>query len=232
MGLFDFMKPNKKTAKPTAMPPQAARPTDAPQADAGKISTTPESPLPFGYKTCWLAVKNTTPQKVMEALSLKDTAVANWESGLQFSYEYDGDPSDGDHVFVTPVLDGYVLAIGLWDLTLEQLEPIAQKFDEVQYFMSHGVVDVQSWTMFREGKLVRRYFYIGESGEVESSGELTPQERELGLDNLLMSEDPDWDEVEFPDEEHVLAVAAAWGVDPRMESHSGETSTGFIGVKL
>ncbi len=58
-----------------------------------------------------------------------------------------------------------------------------------------------------------------------------PQELELGLDNLLMSEDQDWDEVEFPDEEHVLAVAAAWGVDPRMESHSGETSTGFIGVK-
>lgn len=228
MGIFDFLK---KTTTSSDSKPQSqetgASPTQNTQSTAQiKIETTPDTPQPFGFKSAWLAIKGATPQSVIETLPVSNATVANWNSGLACAYN-----NQSGQVFVTPELDGYVLVIGLWDLTLEQLEPIAQQFEEVQYFMSHRVVELQSWTLFQKGNLVRHYYYVGASGEVDSQGELTPQEIELGLDTLIMSEEQyDDSEHEFPDEFNVIEIAAAWGVDPSMESHREEKSTGFVGT--
>lgn len=187
-----------------------------------EICTAPDVPQPFGFKTGWLAIKGETPQSVIEDLQLKDTETANWKSGMEVAYYTD------HKVFVSPEVDGYVLVIGLLDLSLKQIEEIAKKFQEVQYFLSHRIVDVYSWTKFQKGKLIRHYYFIGESGEVSSQGAFTQQEQELGLEHLLCSEDQDWDDAKLPDEETVLSVAAAWGVDPLMQKHKEEKSVGFL----
>lgn len=179
-----------------------------------------DTPLPFGYKTGWLAIKGGTPEQVIDTLQLKNKIAANWQSGMKLAGE--------GQTFVSPLIDGYVLMIGPMELELEQLEEMAKNFEELQYFVSHRVVELHSWTLFRAGKLVRHYYYIGESGEVESIGELTEEEKELGFDSLIMSEDDDWDEVEFPDEESVLEIAAAWGVDTSMQNHQEEKSVGYV----
>lgn len=190
-------------------------------ASASAISTQADTPLPFGYKTGWLAIKGGTPEQVIDTLQLKNKTVANWKSGMKMAV------SEGK-VFVSPLIEGYVLLIGPMELELEQLGEMAKNFEELQYFVSHRVVELHSWTLFQAGELVRHYYYIGESGEVVSVGELTEEEKDLGFDSLIMSEDDDWDEVEFPDEESVLEIAAAWGVDTSMQEHQEEKSTGYV----
>ena len=220
MGLFDFLNKQKKNVSKQSA--QAETPIE--------IDATPDAPQPFGFKSAWLAIKGATPQSVIETLPVSNATMANWDSGFACAYDH-----QDERVFVTPELDGYVLVIGLWELTLEQLEPIARRFEEVQYFTSHRVVEQHSWTLFQKGNLIRHYFYVGESGEVDSKGEPTPQEIELGLDKLLMSEeqydesDDDEPEYEFPNEFNVIEIAAAWGVDPSMKNHQKEKSTGFVG---
>lgn len=195
--------------------------TDSSPDTSFDVSMEADTPLPFGYKMGWLAVKGETPEHVIDILQLENKTPANWKSGMSLVEAEKG-------IFVSPFIDGYVLVIGPVELELEELEEMAQNFEELQYFVSHRVVEVHSWTLFRAGKLVRHYYYIGESGEVTSIGELTEEEKELGFDDLIMSEDDDWDEIEFPEEESVLAIAAAWGVDTSMQNHQEEKSVGYV----
>lgn len=198
----------------------AAQDTDSSPSAASEISAQADTPLPFGYKTGWLAIKGGTPEQIIDTLQLKNKISANWQSGMKLAGE--------GQIFVSPLIDGYVLLIGPMELELEQLEEMAKNFEELQYFVSHRVVELHSWTLFRAGELVRHYYYIGESGEVESIGELTEEEKELDFDSLIMSEDDDWDEATFPDEESVLEIAAAWGVDTSMQNHQEEKSVGYV----
>lgn len=198
----------------------AVQGADSSPSAASEISAQADTPLPFGYKIGWLAIKGGTPEQIIDTLQLKNKIAANWQSGMKLAGE--------GQTFVSPLIDGYVLLIGPMELELEQLGEMAKNFEELQYFVSHRVVELHSWTLFRAGELVRHYYYIGESGEVESIGELTEEEKELDFDSLIMSEDDDWDEVEFPDEESVLEIAAAWSVDTSMQNHQEEKSAGYV----
>ena len=55
-----------------------------------------------------MAVPATDTDAVVEVLGLKDPTPGNWSSGLQAADAY---PSD--YVFVTPPVDGWVLAVGV-----------------------------------------------------------------------------------------------------------------------
>lgn len=46
------------------------------------LNTTPDSPIPFGYKTGWLCVQSGDSLAVIEALGLRDAAPCNWANGL------------------------------------------------------------------------------------------------------------------------------------------------------
>lgn len=215
------LEEHKKESSDEISTESAAKPVSPSSSPAPAISAQADTPLPFGYKTGWLAIKGGTPEQVIDTLQLQNKIPANWKSGMKMAV------SEGQ-IFVSPLIDGYVLLIGPMELELEQLGEMAKNFEELQYFVSHRVVELHSWTLFRAGELVRHYYYIGESGEVVSVGELTEEEKDLGFDKLIMSEDDDWDEVEFPDEESVLEIAAAWGVDTSMQEHQQEKSTGYL----
>lgn len=184
----------------------------------------PDSPVPFGYKNSWLCIKASSPEEVIEKVGLKNPRVSNWNDGVY-----------GNHsgVFVSPVLDGYVLVVGwegdIIDMNPARLDELAGKFPELQYFSTHRVSDYHVWVKYVGGEMIRGYGYCGGEGEVLlNKGEVTSEETELGLDNLLSDNDADWDDYEFPDEENVLDVAAAWGIDTLFHKKTYPESTGFI----
>ena len=186
------------------------------------ISSTPDAPRPFGYKTGWLAIRTTDVAAVRRALGLRDPVIAGWESGLELA------GADGK-VFVTPVLEGFVLVIGVTDL-LDQprkLEAIARQFSEVQYFVTHRVTEVHGWARYQGGVCDRRYGYVGSTGQVLcNDGTMTEAELSLGFGRFPASDREAATMV--PGEEDVRRLAAAWGVDPNLPRHQEERSTGYL----
>ncbi len=191
------------------------------------IDDFPDKPQPFGYKSSWLCIKGTTPEQVISALGLKNSVPANWASGMA---------QLRDKVFVSPVVRGYVLVIdydtfqgGDADAEIDALTASARNFAEMQCFATHRVVDFHTWAKFVDGELVRAYGWLGESGEVYlNQGDITSEEDELGFDGFIQSDDDDWDSVEFPDEESVIEIAAAWGVDPMFSDGDYEYGVGYL----
>lgn len=136
-------------------------------------------------------------------------------------------------VFVTPCFDGYVLVLNydkpVNDMDMGRLQKFATLFKEVQYYSTHRIVDLCCWVKFTGGELVRSYYYVGENGEVYwNEGELTPEEKDLGLTSLPCEDMEDWDNVTFPDEEYVAQLAGKWGVDPLMGKYQNTRSTGYL----
>lgn len=184
----------------------------------------PDKPVPFGYKNSWLCVRANSPEEVIEKVGLKNPRIGGWNDGVY-----------GKHngVFVSPVLDGYVLVVGwegdILDTDPARLDELANKFSELQFFSTHRVSDYHVWVKYADGEMIRGYGYCGGNGEVFlNKGEVTSEEEELGLDNLLPDIEADWDDYEFPDEENVLEVAAAWGIDTLFHKKTYPESTGFI----
>lgn len=196
-------------------PPQAKKPT---------VQAVPDKPVPFGYKNSWLCVKANSPEEVIEKVGLKNPRVSGWNDGVYGKH---------NDVFVSPVLDGYVLVVrwegDILDTNPAQLDELAKKFTELQFFSTHRVSDYHVWVKYVGGEMIRGYGYCGGNGEVFlNKGEVTPEEAELGLDNLIPDSEADWDDYEFPDEQNVLEIAAAWGIDTLFHKKTYPESTGFI----
>ncbi len=203
--------------------------SEPPQTEQSQMAEMlPDKPRPFGYKTSWLCVKCDSSEQVIDAIDLKKAARSNWEFGLS---------QTRDRVFVSPPLDGYVLAVGYGtfgimpsaDEELEALKAVAAKFDEVQCYASHRVSDFYAWAKFVKGELVRGYVWNGGEGMVSlNEGELTPEEENLGFNSFIQGNEDDWENVGFPDEENVVEIAAAWGIDPLFEDNDYPEAFGYI----
>lgn len=209
--MFGFLKRKKP---PGDQGPPAAPPIPETLPDS------PDGPQPFGYKTVWLAVKSDDPAQVAQVLGLRTAGPVNWASGLALAYER------ADSVFLSPALDGYVLAVGLSEeYSPEQIAALSVPFDDLQYFASHRVVDLYSWARAARGDLLRGYSYCGERGEVQwQRGEMTAEERALDFQRFRVDDDI-W---ETPDEEDVLRIAAAWGLDPTFGDKDYPVSLGTL----
>lgn len=197
----------------------------------------------FGYKTAWLAAKCDSSPELAAALGLNRVTDVAWNDGVDASY------AEEDVVFVTPPIDGWVLAVGtsLCELGESGEAPFAQfaadvsrKLDgrEVQYFVSHRIIEAQGWARCRRGEVERAYCYLGESGEVLSDeGAPTREEQQLGFrffDARVeeASSDEYWDrtDLEYPSEDHVMRLAGAWSVDPSaIEDRGVEFPSGLCG---
>lgn len=149
----------------------------------------------------------------MAALKPRRCQAANWRTGMAAAYA-------GQGIFVSPCLDGFVLAAGR---DLPAVGEAETSFSEVQIFCSHRVSSCYSWELYAAGACVRRYAY--EDSRVEESGPLTPAEQALGFDRFPGA---DREGGRVPDEEDVLDLAAAWGIDPRFEKKTYPPSTGWL----
>ena len=192
-----------------------------PETALTPLDDTPDGPVLFGYKMGWLAVKCEDPHRLMEVLGLQNSRPANWTTGLARAGWL-------GQVFVSPALDGYVLAVGLWAEDLKdvpgRMERLVDSFPEVQLFGTQRISDYHYWTKYIDGKVARNYIYQdAETSWVE--GDLTPEELALGFDCFPGT---DRESEHFPGEEDVLDIAAAWGVDPRFQKKTYPPSVGWV----
>jgi hypothetical protein len=175
-------------------------------------------PVGFGYKSAWLAIRTEDTETAAGALGVTDAHAASWAEGIDAAY---GAEQERQPVFLTPVVDGWTLVVlgggemfeddGVGGGALD-LRSLSRRFGEVQKFATHRVVEYQEWQRWVDGSPVRRYCWIGESGEIRfNEGEPISAEG-----NLLRAADldGDWDAFDFACEETVMAVAAEWSIDP------------------
>jgi hypothetical protein len=204
-------------------------PVEGPRTSKGKsqvdrpkdVSVDADLPVPFGYKLWWLAFRSETAEPVLARLELKDSRRCGWKAGIDAAYEGD--------VFVTPSINGWVLAAGMGmpddpGKFRTFIESLSKGFPEVQCFATHRVVGYAAWAKVLDGKLVRHYAFVGDRGEtVCNFGELTREEKALGLI---------FNQMDSPGEEDVMKLAGAWSIDPsRLDQLNLGKSTGYLGSR-
>ena|SRR5215469_132528 len=143
---------------------------------------TPDKLQPFGYKACWFAVKAADSAAVLDALELGAGTPANWASGVAAAYQKSG--SNDDWVFVSPPVNGWVLAVSNslpYPVTIEANRDIGEKFDllfsrlmrrfdDIQFFGSHRVVGFVTWARALNGTPLRT-FGFADDGVLANYGE-------------------------------------------------------------
>ena len=201
-----------------------------------------DSAVNFGYKTVWLAVKTDNKKRISEILKLKNTKECNWKVGIAESYN--------NSIYITPQIKDWTLICGMSLLNSSNdkeniiyikktIETLSAEFGEAQFFGSHRVVEYQSWMKAINGKIVRAYCYLGESGEnLIVEGEPTDFEKKYKLVNTLSKEAQDEkyferEDLFYPDEEFVMNVAENWSINPQtLEKRKDiKNELGIIGNK-
>lgn len=194
-------------ASESSAPAQTAEAAPAPVQEAPpSFNQAPDHPQSFGYKVSWFALKAYDPASVLDALEISDATPSNWESGLAAVYSRDSEP----WIFVSPPIGGWVLAVSAsWAYPVANeaesqseyqhgigsrfdvlFSRLMKKFDDVQFFGSHRVVDFVVWARALNGKPVRIFSHA--DGEVLANfGEQTPEEAKLGFLNLSGLSPPD-----------------------------------------
>jgi hypothetical protein len=187
----------------------------------------------FGYKMGWFAIRNASRDKILSALGLTIIKEICWDEGIDTIHsEYD------EIVFVTPAVNDWTFVVGRWTAdpgekdSVHDIEKLitnlSMQFEEVQAFATHHVVEYHHWMLAKNGRLVRSFAYLGESGEVlTNKGKLTQIEKSYDWDQLDESEwlpdeetdeETDMEELDediwFPDEETVMEVAGSWSINP------------------
>jgi hypothetical protein len=207
----------------------ACKKTEAPpSAPAAPVADQPQG---FGPRLVWLAFR-ASPEMVARALEIHDPAPSTWAEGLKGAYQ--------GRVFVTPPIDGtgWVLAASTRfpdpgdrkgkDEATPSLERLSRALGEVQYFATYDVIDLHAWARFVNGAAVRKLAFIGADGTVVwDEGDLTPEERKLGLlyTRKSLEKEP------FPSEANVFALAGAWSVDPStLQTRQLPPSLGLAGT--
>lgn len=203
------------------------------------IDTTQDSPVGFGYKCMWIAVKSAEQDKIADELGIDKSQKTNWKSGIENAYN--------NSLFITPAIDGWTLIVGYGfpqeesdtELTRMKnlLNQLSSKFGEAQYFASHRVVDYHCWIKSIDGKTTRVYGFIGESVEnIEVFGEETTIEQKYILGNTLSEEakkDEDYflrEDLTYPDEEMVMEIAESWSINPTtLDQRTDITGLGIVG---
>jgi len=151
---------------------------------------------------------------------------ANWNGGLADVVQ--------EGVFATPSVAGWVLVVGR-DLAVkthdpqaveELLPPLSEEFGTVQWFSTDEVRDVHGWALAENGELQRGYAYDEDNGHTYWYGDVTDAERELDCFRDDPRDQSD-DEIKWwPDRRVVLALAAAWSVDPSRLADAAEVAPG------
>lgn len=184
--------------------------------------TVPDSPIGFGYKCMWFAVKTHNGDRLAEILKLKNISECNWRAGIDKAY--------GGSVFITPAIDDWTLACG-WGLphgdskdgiseVKRILHALSKEFGEAQFFCTHRVTEYHCWIKAKDGQIERLYSYLGESGEnILIEGEPSPFERTIKLANTFSEEAKsekyfEQEDIVWADEDLVMKVAEHWSIDP------------------
>lgn len=163
--------------------------TSSEPASPGKHwNATPDAPVSFGYKVCWLTIRTQDPAAVIRAMRLRNARAANWKTGISAAYE-------ANLVFVSPALHGWTFVVGR-DLPPPEgngpgdpvggvafghmLAKLSEQFPEVQFFGSHRVSDFAAWARAKGGH-IERVFSYADGNVFANFGPQSAEERALGF---------------------------------------------------
>lgn len=214
---------------------------NTPIAHATPIDMRPDTPIAFGFKTDWLAIKSDSPEAVLAKLPLKNVQIANWQSGFQAIGETDY-KSSLQPVFVSPSIHGWVFVVSHLSLPTPNqtesfhalMQPLLDEFQTVQYFGTYRVNDYIAWAKAENGQWQRR-FVTAEGRILENFGDQTAAEKSLGLLDIRAEEELEQDDIfqqwiQSCDEETPTQLAALWSVNPlELEQMNLAPSTGWLG---
>ena len=150
------------------------------------------------------------------------------------------------HVFVSPPVEGWTFVIGLplphplgaafHDKATPFLLELGGAFPDAQYYFSYPVIDFFAWARVVDGRL-ERAFAIGDEGIIWNKGKPSQIERTMGLRLFELRGiqgrrgDAGGELLLHPTEDHVIALAAQWGLDPtRLEARRSEPALGYVGL--
>ncbi len=174
----------------------------------------PFGPVAFGYKVRWMAVKANHREQVATALGMSQLEMVNWHYGLQEARK--------NHVFVTPAIKGWVLAVGLGLPDFDDgknpklsdlLSRLSQTFGEAHFYASHRAISHTCWLKYIDGQRVRGLSTI-EGTMLLNEGQQTGIEADLVYFNADTPEDDK--NATYPDEQSVMDIAADWSVNPSL----------------
>jgi hypothetical protein len=181
----------------------------------------------FGDKCQWLAVKTAKPETVARFLKLRRLKRSNWKDGVDAAYE------DEEKIFVTPAIDGWVLAL---DPRFAGRE--GEAFDKpdlagqwskalgapVQVYVSDRRSGSYGWIKADKGKLIR-FFMEAEGKVVANVGPETPDEKELRA-AVRAHPSPELEEVA----DLLFRLAARWSLDPNtLDQRTDLPASGLLG---
>jgi hypothetical protein len=201
----------------------------------------PDRPCPFGYRMAWLAIRTRDTPRVVEVLGLGDPRPANWQTGIGTIYDRE---HAEQRVFVSPPVNGWTFVVGLSlpqpvgrgfvDKCLPLVTELGREFIEVQYYLTHPVIDFHAWARIVDGKLVRA-FAMGDEGILWNRGKPTKEEKSLGLKLFELRGvrgrrgDAGGELILHPTEDHVMRLASRWSLDPTvLDRNAVEPATGLI----
>ncbi len=103
------------------------------------------------------------------------------------------------------------------------ISSLAKEFPDVQYYGTHRIVEYHGWLCAKNGKIVRRYAYLGDQGVILcDEGERTEEEKKLGFA---------FDESKFPSENDVMKIAGAWSINPAtLDEQDFGKGVGYLGA--
>ncbi len=173
--------------------------SDFREKDRNRKQKSPEKALPFGSKMQWIAIKTDYREQVAATLKLNNLELVNWSNGLEKANE--------NHVFLTPNIDGWILAVG-WglgeaDKQAQLLEKLSREYGEAQFFLTHAGAHSHTYIRYTNGEMMRHLHC--EEGEIRTDeGTATTAESSLDLTKQL------------PDENLIFNIAAEWSVNPNL----------------
>ncbi len=168
----------------------------------------------FGYKIAWLAIKNSSAEKIIEVLNIQQTQKIYWPAGIKHIL-FNTNP-DSKEIFISSQIQGWNLLVGWYFFNLDKKDDdtkwirdytvdLSKSFDEVQAFGTHRVSEYHHWMKAVHGKCIRSLaFYVD---ILRNEGDLTDVEKSFP-----------WEKVsDFTcglDEEFVIKVAESWSINP------------------
>jgi hypothetical protein len=205
-----------------------------------EVDRMPDRPVPFGYRTAWLAIRTSDTIRVLEALDLTELSRASWSGGIAATYD---EAMSESHVFVSPPVAGWTLVIGVvlpqpasavyHDRAGQLLAGLAGEFRDVQYYFNYPPLDLYGWARWKEGRLLRA-FAMGGEGILWDAGKLTEGEQRAGLRLPVTGKDgrkSAWQEhYTYPSEDAVIGLAAHWSLDPTaIDRSQAVAGLGYLG---
>ncbi len=186
-------------------------------------------PGSFGYKCAWFAAKSDSPLSVATALGLRNLRPSSWDEGIETAY---GTTAYSRHAFLAPPIDGWVLCASTAFFKLAEGKQEVSSFlpalsrqlgAEVQYFLTHRVIEMHIWGLAKNGELIRLYGFIGERGETLFDVDDRSPDASDPKANYWARED-----LTFPNEDHVMQLAGRWSIDPTT-LEGRELTDGWVG---